>query len=244
MIPSRNEPALPSILSHFYPSNVTTCNITWIWKKITFVRIHANDFPQSSLSLSSYPFSFFFAPFPDSTNHHQLQQHSGLARGQGISQEVQNDRFQPHRYMQYGVWSVAWLRKFTSQYNMAVGSSSLKRCPRASLEELCCDGGGRWRPESDLLCRCQLEFAFASAWDTCSRFSFKMSDTQVHTSIRTISDILIPSAWQLSIGIGIIGPARRSVEHNLRACNTALVIHSSRPKTLRFGYFYTSRKCT
>ena len=59
------------------------------------------------LFLSSYLSSFFFfAPFPDSTNHHQLQRHSGLARGQGISQEVQNDRFQPHRYMQYGVWSV------------------------------------------------------------------------------------------------------------------------------------------
>ena len=35
----RNDPltqrsgfTLPSILSHFYPSNVTTCNITWIWK--------------------------------------------------------------------------------------------------------------------------------------------------------------------------------------------------------------------
>ena len=72
-----------------------------------------------------------------------------------------------------------------------------------------------------------------------------MSDTQVHTNcIRTISDILIPSAWQLSIGIGMIGPARRSVEHNLRACNTALVIHSSRPKTQRFGSFHISRKCT
>ena len=59
------------------------------------------------LSLSLFlSFLLLLRPIPHSTNHHQLQQHSGLARGQGISQEVQNDRFQPHRYMQYGVWSV------------------------------------------------------------------------------------------------------------------------------------------
>ena len=62
--------------------------------------IHANDFPPSSFSLSLPIFSLSHSPHPPiqlPTDHHQPQ-HSGLARVQRIAQEVQNDRFQPHRY--------------------------------------------------------------------------------------------------------------------------------------------------
>ena len=105
-------------------------------KKLTFVRVHANDFPQSSLSLSSYLFSFFFAPFPDSTNHHlNCNNIVDLPEVKGSHRKFRTivSSLIGTCNMVYGVCS---LIKKVYKLIQLWGPPSLKRCPRASLEGL------------------------------------------------------------------------------------------------------------
>ena len=73
-----------------------------------YVPFHANAFPPSSLSFSlSLSLSLFSIPFsqPIPCNIQQPTdrlRRSGFARVQRIAQEVQNDRFQSHRYEREG----------------------------------------------------------------------------------------------------------------------------------------------
>ena len=118
-----------------HPSNVITCNITWIWKKITFVCVHANDFPQSSLSLSSYLSSFFFAPFPIQPTIIICNNIVDLPEVKGSHRKFRTivSSLIGTCNMVYGVCS---LIKKVYKLIQLWGPPSLKRWPRASLEGL------------------------------------------------------------------------------------------------------------
>ena len=118
-----------------HPSNVITCNITWIWKNWLSYVFMLMIIPQSSLSLSSYLSSFFFAPFPIQPTIIICNNIVDLPEVKGSHRKFRTivSSLIGTCNMVYGVCS---LIKKVYKLIQLWGPPSLKRWPRASLEGL------------------------------------------------------------------------------------------------------------